>query len=93
LSGRWVVPVLAALHRGALRRAVLRDELRGVSDKILTDTLRRMETNGLVIRSIVPSVPIEVDYALTEYGRSLWPVLSVVHNWAANSPNPPALNA
>jgi DNA-binding HxlR family transcriptional regulator len=87
------VPVLAALHRGALRRAVLRDELRGVSDKILTDTLRRMETNGLVIRSIVPSVPIEVDYALTEYGRSLRPVLSVVHNWAANSPNPPALNA
>ncbi len=52
-----------------------------------------METNGLVIRSIVPSVPIEVDYALTEYGRSLWPVLSVVHNWAANSPNAPALNA
>lgn len=93
LSGRWVVSVLLALDPGPLRRGLLRDRLPGISDKILTDTLRRMEANNLVIRSVVPSVPIEVDYGLTQYGRSLWPVLSRLHDWAADSPKPPVPRA
>lgn len=86
LSGRWVVLVLGALAGGPLRRTILRERLAGVSDKILTDTLRRMERNRLVVRSTVLSVPIEVDYHLTAHAYSLWPVLSSLQEWAASSP-------
>lgn len=83
LSARWVVPILIALDRGPLRRTALRAQLDGVSDKILTETLRRMEFNGLLTRHTVPRVPIEVDYALTDHARALWPLLSAIERWSA----------
>lgn len=48
ISGKWLAPILAALHDGPLRRTTLRGRLDGVSDKILTATLRRMERGGLI---------------------------------------------
>lgn len=86
LSRRWVVPVLVALDAGPLRRTALRRRLDGVSDKILTDTLRRMESSGLISRSTIASVPVEVDYAQTEHARALWPIFSLLHEWSAGTP-------
>jgi DNA-binding HxlR family transcriptional regulator len=65
ISGKWVAPILTALHDGPVRRTTLRGCLDGVSDKILTATLRRMERGGLITRITIPSVPIEIDYGLT----------------------------
>ena len=52
-----------------------------MSDKVLTETLRRLEDAGFVTRDVVPSIPIEVDYALTELAESLWPLLSDLASW------------
>jgi DNA-binding HxlR family transcriptional regulator len=49
---------------------------------MLTQTLRRLERDGLVEREVTPSVPVRVDYQLTGLGRSLLPVMSAVHTWA-----------
>jgi DNA-binding HxlR family transcriptional regulator len=82
IAGRWVLPILQALEDRPLRRKALRDGVGSVSDKVLTETLRRMEADKLVFRTAIASVPVEVDYALTSFARTLWPVLSQMENWA-----------
>lgn len=90
LAGRWVLGTLEALDEGELRRVELHRRLGGVSDKVLTETLRRLELAGWVSRTFTPGVPAKVDYALTETARSLWPLLSEVQAWAeAQSPSDP----
>jgi DNA-binding HxlR family transcriptional regulator len=54
----------------------------GVSQKMLTQTLRSLERDGLVSRTVTPSVPVRVDYALTPLGTSLMPVMRAVKQWA-----------
>jgi DNA-binding HxlR family transcriptional regulator len=84
LACRWVLPIFAVLENGPLRRRALRDQINGqVSDKVLTETLVRLSMAGLVTRTVVPSVPLQVDYALTDLGLSLRPVLNVLDQWAA----------
>jgi DNA-binding HxlR family transcriptional regulator len=82
IFGKWVAPILAALHGGPVRRTTLRGRRDGVSDKILTATLRRVERGGLMTRITIPSVPIEIDYGLTAYACLLWPVLQDLEAWA-----------
>lgn len=67
----WNPVVLAALREGPRRRKELRDAIGGISDKVLTETLRRLERSGLVLRSAYAEAPPRVDYALTELGESL----------------------
>lgn len=67
----WNPVVLLALRTGPRRRRELRDAIGGISDKVLTDTLRRLEGAGLVARTAYAEAPPRVDYALTELGRSL----------------------
>lgn len=86
LSARWVPPILRALEGGPLRRNALRHRLGPVSDKILTETLRRMEANRLVIRTAVATVPVEVDYALTQFALNVWPILHGVQQWVESLP-------
>jgi DNA-binding HxlR family transcriptional regulator len=54
----------------------------GVSQKMLTQTLRTLERDGLVSRAVTPSVPVRVDYALTPLGESLLPVMRAIKDWA-----------
>ena len=82
LSDKWVTLILAALAGGALRYGDLSRKIAGVSQKMLTQTLRSLERDGLVIRTVTPSVPVRVDYELTELGLSLQAVMRAVKHWA-----------
>jgi DNA-binding HxlR family transcriptional regulator len=82
ISDKWVTLVLKSLVDGPKRYSEVSRQLAGVSQKMLTQTLRSLERDGLVEREVTPSVPVRVDYRLTALGRSLLPVMSAVHTWA-----------
>lgn len=82
VGDKWSCLLLRALSDDQKRYGELLRQLPGVSEKMLTQTLRSMERDGLVSRQITPSVPVRVDYELTELGRSLLPVLDVLSAWA-----------
>ncbi|MDP9864065.1 MULTISPECIES: winged helix-turn-helix transcriptional regulator [Streptosporangium] len=82
ISDKWVSLVLNALSDGPLRYSDLGRIIAGVSQKMLTQTLRGMERDGLVSRTVTPSVPVRVDYALTELGRDLQPLMRAIKAWA-----------
>src|SRR5918992_1531157 len=67
----WNPVVLLALRTGPRRRRELRAEIGGISDKVLTDTLRRLESAGLVFRTAYAEAPPRVDYALTALGETV----------------------
>jgi DNA-binding HxlR family transcriptional regulator len=82
IGDKWVTLLLIALADGPRRYGELSRAVPGVSQKMLTQTLRGLERDGLVARAVTPSVPVRVDYRLTGLGESLLPVLSAVKNWA-----------
>ena len=85
ISDKWVSLILVALGQGSRRYSELARELAGVSQKMLTQTLRALERDGLVAREVTAAVPVRVDYELTELGRSLLPVLRAVKQWAEHN--------
>jgi DNA-binding HxlR family transcriptional regulator len=91
IARRWVLDILLALQEGPLRRTALHRRVRGVSGKVLTDTLRSLESHQLIARSTVASVvPMEVDYRLTGLAYKLWPLLGDIHRWVSeNQPSVP----
>ena len=82
LSDKWVCLVIVALVNGPQRHSELRRRLNGVSQKMLTQTLRAMERDGIVTRTVTAGVPVRVDYELTELGVSLTSVVHAVKLWA-----------
>jgi DNA-binding HxlR family transcriptional regulator len=82
ISDKWVSLVVSALAPGPLRYSDLSRKIAGVSPKMLTQTLRSLERDGLLSRTVTPSVPVRVDYELTELGRSLSLLLGAVKEWA-----------
>ncbi|MGW5643287.1 winged helix-turn-helix transcriptional regulator [Saccharopolyspora sp. NPDC003752] len=82
ISDKWVSLVLNALAGGPQRYSDLSRTIAGVSQKMLTQTLRNLERDGLVSRAVTPSVPVRVDYALTGLGESLLPVVQAAKTWA-----------
>jgi DNA-binding HxlR family transcriptional regulator len=82
ISDKWVSLVLNALADGPLRYRDLNRIIAGVSQKMLTQTLRALERDGLLTRTVTPSVPVRVDYQLTPLGRSLLPVMASIKTWA-----------
>jgi DNA-binding HxlR family transcriptional regulator len=82
LDGRWTLAVLAQLSEGGLRYQDLDDALYGVSHKVLTDTLRRAERDGLVTRHLDPGrVETATLYVLTDLGQSLDEPLAALERW------------
>lgn len=81
LSEKWVTLVLEALNGGPLRRSELSSIVAGASQKMLTQTLRRLERDGLVVRSITASVPVRVDYELTPLGADLAHLQQAILDW------------
>jgi DNA-binding HxlR family transcriptional regulator len=79
---RWTGLVMLALAAGPLRFNQLRREVEGVSQKMLTQTLRNLERDGLVTRTVHPTVPVTVIYELTELGESLSAAINVLRSWA-----------
>ncbi|MEV7405194.1 helix-turn-helix domain-containing protein [Streptomyces sp. NPDC091267] len=82
ISDKWVSLVLNALADGPLRYGDLNRIIAGVSQKMLTQTLRTLERDGLLTRTVTPSVPVRVDYQLTALGLSLLPVMASIKSWA-----------
>ncbi|MCQ4214378.1 MULTISPECIES: winged helix-turn-helix transcriptional regulator [Streptomyces] len=84
LSDKWVSLVVSALDGsdGPMRYSDLGRKIAGVSQKMLTQTLRALERDGIVARTVTPSVPVRVDYELTALGRSLSGLLVAVKDWA-----------
>jgi DNA-binding HxlR family transcriptional regulator len=82
ISDKWVTLILVALAGGPLRYSDLRKIIAGVSQKMLTQTLRALERDGLVARTVTARVPVRVDYQLTLLGESLMPAVNAVKSWA-----------
>ncbi|WP_225101515.1 helix-turn-helix domain-containing protein [Streptomyces sp. CoH27] len=82
LSDKWVSLVVAALAQGPKRYSDIGRKIAGVSPKMLTQTLRTLERDGIITRTVTPSVPVRVDYALTPLGTSLAALLTAVKDWA-----------
>ena len=82
LSDKWWTLVVSALADGPKRYSELARRIAGVSPKMLTQTLRELERDGLIARTVTPSVPVRTDYELTALGRSVLPVLAAIKAWA-----------
>jgi DNA-binding HxlR family transcriptional regulator len=82
ISDKWVTLVLCALAGGPLRYRDLCRIVAGVSQKMLTQTLRLLERDGLLSRTVTAGVPVRVDYQLTPLGDSLIPVVDAIKTWA-----------
>ncbi len=82
VANKWVCLVLTSLADGPKRHSELQRHIAGISQKMLTQTLRELERDGLVSREVTPSVPVRVDYELTDLGRGLREVLQPLKRWA-----------
>lgn len=82
IADKWAVLVITTPATGGMRYNALRRELTGVSQKMLTQTLRDLECNGLVARTVFPDSPPRVAYDLTPLGMTLVEALTVLRDWA-----------
>lgn len=82
ISTKWVTLVLTALAEGPRRYSALAHQIAGVSQKMLTQTLRGLERDGLLQRTVTPSVPVTVTYQLTGLGLTLLPVVESIKAWS-----------
>ncbi|MCE7064357.1 helix-turn-helix domain-containing protein [Dyadobacter sp. CY326] len=81
LSGKWKLPIIVSLIFGNKRFSQIAKEIPGITDKMLSKELRDLEANCLVKRSVYDSIPVVVEYTLTDYGKTLMPVIDVLRNW------------
>ncbi|HEV7318726.1 MAG TPA: helix-turn-helix domain-containing protein [Ensifer sp.] len=82
IAGKWPMLIISALEEGPMRNAALMRRLGDVSQKMLTQTLKELERNGLVIRKDMQTVPPHVEYSLSPVGSSLSETLLVLDRWA-----------
>ena len=82
ISGKWSVLALYVLKGGPLRYSALQRALEGISQKMLTQTLRELERDGLVERTVYPVVPPHTDYKLTALGHSIEDIMENMSLWA-----------
>lgn len=82
IGDRWTVLIVGALSDGEARFSELLRRIEGVSQKMLTQTLRGLERDGLVTRTVYPQVPVRVEYALTDAGRTLELPLRALQQWS-----------
>jgi DNA-binding HxlR family transcriptional regulator len=82
VGDKWSMQVVMSLGAGALRFNALGRAIDGISQRMLTRTLRNLERDGLVSRRVTPTVPLRVDYELTPLGRSLVEPVNALGQWA-----------
>ena len=85
LSNKWNVMVIRRLKGKSMRPSELRRDIGDISAKVLTQTLREMESYGLVARTVFPVIPPKVEYSLTELGDSLVMALDALRDWAMDN--------
>jgi DNA-binding HxlR family transcriptional regulator len=82
VANKWSVMVLTLLNEKPTRFNELRRRLEGITHKALTQSLRRLERNGLIARQVLPTSPVAVEYSITELGRTLQVPLGAAYDWA-----------
>ena len=85
IGDKWTIMIVGALAKGPLRYNEVQRRVSGISQRMLTLTLKRLEVDGIVTRTLYPSVPPRVDYELTELGQTLRGALVPLHLWAAQN--------
>ncbi|WP_293911902.1 helix-turn-helix domain-containing protein [Deinococcus sp.] len=85
VGDKWTILVVGALAGGELRYNEIQRRVNGISQRMLTLTLKRLELDGIVTRTLFPSVPPRVDYELTDLGQTLRAALVPLHLWAAQN--------
>lgn len=81
IGSKWKLLIIRNLLVRPWRFNELKRDLEGISQKVLTDNLRSMEEDGLIIRTVYPEVPPRVEYALSDLGKSLKPILDSMVEW------------
>ena len=84
IGSKWKLLIMRNLLVRPWRFNELRKDLEGISQKVLTDSLRSMEKDGIITRTVYPEVPPKVEYALSELGQSLRPVIKAMEQWGNN---------
>ncbi|MCW5911479.1 MAG: helix-turn-helix transcriptional regulator [Cyclobacteriaceae bacterium] len=85
LSGKWKIQIIAALmFKGNMRFMDLLRTVDGIGAKMLSKELQDLEANRLITRTVLPTKPITVDYAITPYGKTLRSVINTIVNWGIN---------
>lgn len=87
LPGRWALPAMQVLGRETKRYSVIHGALPHVTQKVLTQTLRKLERNGIIFRRVYPTIPPQVEYTLTPLGLDLLKLTGVVSEWIATHGN------
>ena len=90
IGRRWSGVIIRAMIHGATRFSDIHAAIPGISDRLISERLKELESEGVVVRTVVPSTPVRVDYALTEKGRALGDVVAAVATWAETWCAPPA---
>ena len=81
IGSKWKLLILRNLLTRPWRFNELRASLEGISQKVLTNSLRELEADGIVIRTVFPEVPPRVEYSLSELGETMRPVLDAIQRW------------
>ena len=82
IADKWTVLIVSQLADGTYRFGEIRRKVGGISPKVLTQTLRALERDGILVRRIYASVPPKVEYSLTPLGRTLTELFTAVQDWA-----------
>lgn len=84
IGSKWNLLIIRNLLARPWRFNELKKSLEGISQKVLTDSLRSMEEDGLITRTVYPEVPPHVEYALSDIGESMRPILTAMQIWGEN---------
>ena len=87
IGSKWKLLIIRNLLVRPWRFNELKKDLEGISQKVLTDSLRAMEEDGIIIRTVYPEVPPRVEYALSELGESMRPILNAMQQWGTDYKN------
>ncbi len=81
INGKWTILILWYLRLGILRNSELKRKMPGITQKMLSQQLRNLEKNMLIIRTVYPEVPVRVEYSLSELGMTILPILIQLNSW------------
>lgn len=84
IGSKWKILIIRNLMQRPWRFNELKRDLTGISQKVLTDSLRSMELDGIVKRKIYPEVPPHVEYSLSDLGKSMKPIIEAMAEWGIN---------
>ena len=87
IGSKWKLLIMRNLLQRPWRFIELRKYLEGISQKVLTDSLRSMEEDGIITRTVYPEVPPRVEYALSALGESMRPIMDAMEVWGNNYKN------